>query len=255
MDGDGVGGDGVDGVGGKQDGDPQDTQEPQDAQEPTTPAAAWRRLRQGNARFVAGRREHPNQDVDRRAQLTAGQNPFAVVFGCSDSRVAAEIIFDRGLGDLFVVRTAGHVVDSGVLGSIEFGVSVLGTPLIVVLGHDHCGAVVATLKAHLTGRVPGGFVRDIVERVSPSLITAGRDGAALSDEVALDRLIDEHIRHTCTFIEERSRAIADGIRDGSCAVVGLSYHLDEGRARLVCASGDLGEDLDDDRAVTGSGTR
>src|SRR5512144_3399118 len=101
-----------------------------------TPARAWQALREGNARFVAGRREHPNQDVDRRAQLTSGQNPFAVVFGCSDSRVAAEIIFDRGLGDLFVVRTAGHVIGAEVLASIDYGVAVLDAPLVVVLGHD-----------------------------------------------------------------------------------------------------------------------
>jgi carbonic anhydrase len=212
-----------------------------DRQDAMTPAQAWHSLRDGNARFVSGEREHPHQDVDRRAQLAAGQNPFAVVFGCSDSRVAAEIVFDRGLGDLFVVRTAGHVVDSGVLGSIEFGAAVLGTPLVVVLGHDSCGAVIATLRAHETGTVPGGFVRDIVERVGPSLITAGRDGTELRDDRALDALIDEHIRHTCAFLVERSRALADRIEAGRCAVVGLGYRLDEGRVRLVCATGDIGE--------------
>jgi carbonic anhydrase len=206
-----------------------------------TPAEAWHRLRQGNDRFVTGDREHPHQDADRRTRLSAGQDPFAVVFGCSDSRVAAEIVFDRGLGDLFVVRTAGHVVDSGVLGSIEFAVTVLRASLVLVLGHDRCGAVVATLEAHQSGTMPGGYVRDIVERVSPSLITAGRDGDVLRDEVALDRIIDEHVRHTCTFLEERSKALADRVRDGRCAIVGATYHLDEGRVRSVSASGDIGE--------------
>ncbi|HEY6798155.1 MAG TPA: carbonic anhydrase [Kineosporiaceae bacterium] len=214
-----------------------------------TPAAAWRSLREGNERFVTGRREHPHQDADRRSRLTAGQNPFAVVFGCSDSRVAAEIIFDRGLGDLFVVRTAGHVVDTGVLGSLEFGVSVLGTPLVVVLGHDRCGAVVATLRAHLSGELPGGFVRDIVERVSPSLITAGRDGhgsadppgweLALHDTAALDGLIEAHVRHTCAFLLERSRVLADAVRAGTCAVAGMTYHLNEGITRPVNVLGDV----------------
>jgi len=213
-----------------------------DRQVRVTPAGAWRSLREGNERFVAGEREHPNQDADRRARLAGGQDPFAVVFGCSDSRVAAEIIFDRGLGDLFVVRTAGHVVDLGVLGSIEFAVNALHTPLVVVLGHDQCGAVLATLKAHATGEMPGGFVRDIVERVSPSLITAGNGGAAaLQDPLALDAVIDEHIRHTAAFVVERSRAVADGIAAGHVAVVGLSYHLDEGRARRVLTLGDIGE--------------
>jgi carbonic anhydrase len=89
-----------------------------DERDPMTPARAWGSLREGNARFVTGRREHPNQDADHRARLATGQNPFAIVFGCSDSRVAAETIFDRGLGDLFVVRTAGHVGDAEVPGSI-----------------------------------------------------------------------------------------------------------------------------------------
>jgi carbonic anhydrase len=207
-----------------------------------TPAQAWQSLREGNARFVGGLREHPHQDVDRRAQLTHGQNPFAVVFGCSDSRVAAEIIFDRGLGDLFVVRTAGHVVDSGVLGSLEFGVTVLRTPLVVVLGHDHCGAVVATLRAHRDGSMPGGYVRDIVERVSPSLITSRPGPAPLDDDAELDRLIASHTRHTGEFVLERSRAIAARVEAGECAVIGVTYSLDEGRARLVSAQGDIGDD-------------
>jgi carbonic anhydrase len=206
-----------------------------------TPAQAWRSLRDGNARFVDGRHEHPNQDVDRRAQLTGGQNPFAVVFGCSDSRVAAEIIFDRGLGDLFVVRTAGHVVDAGVLGSLEFGVTVLGTRLVVVLGHDRCGAVVTTLRAHLEGSMPGGYVRDIVERVGPSLITSRPSPAALDDDAELDRLIADHARHTGGFVLERSRAIADAVAAGRCAVAGVTYSLDEGLAKLVWVAGDVGD--------------
>lgn len=95
---------------------------------------------------MLGDAAHPNQDVHRRATLTSGQRPFALIFGCADSRVAAEIIFDRGLGDLFVVRTAGHVADNAVLGSIEFGVEVLEIPLVIVLGHDSCGAVRATME-------------------------------------------------------------------------------------------------------------
>jgi len=98
-----------------------------------TPAAAWAVLREGNTRFVAGAMQHPSQGADRRAELSTEQQPFAVIFGCSDSRVAAEIIFDQGLGDLFVVRTAGHVLDTTVVGSIEYGVDLLEAPLVVVL--------------------------------------------------------------------------------------------------------------------------
>src|SRR5271165_4982643 len=113
----------------------------------TSPITAWKSLKEGNERFVAGKPVHPSQSVEYRASLAAAQKPTAVIFGCADSRVAAEFIFDQGLGDVFVVRTAGQAIDSAVLGSIEFAVTVLGVPLIVVLGHDSCGAVQATLTA------------------------------------------------------------------------------------------------------------
>src|SRR5215468_10219333 len=134
------------------------------------PAAALALLLEGNKRFVAGDRLHPNQDADRRAAVAPEQRPFAVLFGCSDSRLAAEIIFDRGLGDLFVVRTAGHVIGPEVLGSIEYGVAVLDVPLVAVLGHDSCGAVAAAMTAMEDGTMPPGFMRDVVERVLPSVL-------------------------------------------------------------------------------------
>src|SRR4051794_8196841 len=112
-----------------------------DAQIPITPDEAFAALMAGNRRFVTGTQDHPNQDAARRAETAPAQSPFAVLFGCADSRLAAEIIFDQGLGDLFVVRTAGQVLGVEVLGSIEYGVSLLGCPLVVVLGHDSCGAV------------------------------------------------------------------------------------------------------------------
>jgi carbonic anhydrase len=204
---------------------------------PRTPKAAFTALVEGNRRFVAGSPAHPNQDLGRRRETAAqGQSPFSVVFGCMDSRVAAEIVFDRGLGDLAVVRTAGHVVDSGVLGSLEFAVTVMGTPLVVVLGHDSCGAIRATLETHRTGVYPGGYVRDIVERVSPSLVTVRQD-ASLSDP---DLLTEEHTRHTVQLLAQRSAAIAEGVASGAVGVVGLVYRLDEGRVRLVDALGDVG---------------
>lgn len=147
-----------------------------------TPAQAWKRLQDGNGRFVADAMQHPSQGAAHRAALATEQHPYAVLFGCSDSRVAAEIIFDQGLGDLFVVRTAGHVLDTTVIGSIEYGVDVLGAPLVVVLGHDRCGAVGAATEALMTGHMPTGFVRAVVDRVIPSLLThaelAGPAGGA-----------------------------------------------------------------------------
>lgn len=198
-------------------------------------ADALAELLAGNQRFVDGQRAHPNQDAHRRAQVALGQKPFALIFGCSDSRVAAEIIFDRGLGDLFVVRTAGHIIDNGVLGSIEFGVDLLEIPLVVVLGHDGCGAIQATMQAHTTGHIPGGYVRHVVELVMLSVLTAERAGLDSVDEV-----VAEHTQQTAQLLIDRSAAIARRIADGSCAIVAMEYTLTEGRARLLTALGDVG---------------
>lgn len=199
---------------------------------PWTPAQAWAKLARGNERFVAGEHWHPNQDAARRDSLVEGQTPIAVFFGCADSRVAAEIIFDRGLGDLFVVRTAGHVIDQGVLGSIEFGVGILDIPLVVILGHDSCGAVSATVDAVQTGVMPRGYIRDIVERVTPSVLAANQAGMTSADEIEA-----EHVRHTLRLLTERSSLIADRIASGRLAVVGAAYALGDGRARIVDSVG------------------
>ena len=202
----------------------------------STPAEAWAELAAGNTRFVTGNLSHPNQDAARRHVLAGGQRPIAVFFGCADSRVASEIIFDMGLGDLFVIRTAGHVVDTGVLGSLEFGVGVLDIPLIVILGHDSCGAIAATMDAVDNGVLPSGYLRDIVERVTPSVLTAHRAGLTSADEIET-----EHVRSTIRLLTERSSLIAERIRDGRLAIVGAAYELHEGRARVVDAVGDLGD--------------
>ncbi|MEU7047857.1 MULTISPECIES: carbonic anhydrase [Streptomyces] len=197
-----------------------------------TPRDAFELLMAGNQRFVAGTPEHPNQDAVRRTETAPSQNPFAVLFGCSDSRLAAEIIFDRGLGDLFVVRTAGHVAGTEVLGSIEFGAAVLNAPLVVVLGHDSCGAVAAACSALENGQTPGGFVRDVVERVTPSVLAARAAGRESAEEI-----LAEHIEHTVDLLLERSRILAERVADGRLGVVGLSYRLADGSAQLVAARG------------------
>jgi carbonic anhydrase len=194
--------------------------------------AALETLLAGNRRFTAGTPEHPNQDAARRAAIAPSQSPFAVLFGCSDSRLAAEIIFDRGLGDLFVVRTAGHVLGPEVLGSIEYGVSVLGSPLVVVLGHDSCGAVAATRAAVQDGTTATGYVRDVIERVTPSVLAARAAGHTQDAD-----FIDTHIRHTVDLLMERSRVLADAVEAGTTAVVGLSYRLADGTARVVTVRG------------------
>lgn len=202
----------------------------------TNPVSAWKALKEGNQRFVGGQPAHPSQSVEHRARLAAGQKPTAVVFGCSDSRVAAELIFDQGLGDMFVVRTAGQVIDSAVLGSIEFGVTVLDVPLIVVLGHDSCGAVKAAISAVDDGAIPGGFVRDVVERVAPSILMGRRDGLSRVDEFEA-----RHVSETLVQLTSRSSAIAERVSAGTLALAGVTYHLADGRAALVDHIGDIGE--------------
>ena len=202
----------------------------------SNPVSAWKALKEGNERFVAGQPEHPSQSIEHRASLAEEQKPTAVVFGCADSRVAAEIIFDQGLGDMFVVRTAGHVIDSAVLGSIEYAVTVLNVPLIVVLGHDSCGAVKATLAALDDGAVPGGYVRDIVERVTPSILLGRRDGLTRVDEFET-----RHVNETAAQLRSRSTAIADRVDAGTLAIAGVTYQLADGRVVLRDYLGDIGE--------------
>ncbi|WP_110317173.1 carbonic anhydrase [Mycolicibacterium moriokaense] len=202
----------------------------------TSPVTAWKALKEGNERFVAGKPAHPSQSIEDRARLAHSQKPTAVLFGCADSRVAAEIIFDQGLGDMFVVRTAGHVVDAAVLGSIEYAVTVLDVPLIAVLGHDSCGAVKATLAAIDDGEVPGGYVRDIVERITPSILQGRHAGLTRVDEFET-----RHVNDTVTQLRVRSSSIAERLAAGTVAIVGLTYHLAEGRVVLRDHLGDIGE--------------
>jgi carbonic anhydrase len=199
-----------------------------------TPAEAWRRLREGNGRFVSGTSAHPNQDASRRQSLAEQQNPFAVIFGCSDSRLAAEIIFDVGLGDVFVVRTAGHVIDDAVLGSLEYSVGVLDVPLIIVLGHDSCGAVSAAVDSFATGVMPPGFIRDLVERITPSVITAHRNGV-----LDVNGNVVEHVQQTTQRLVDASKVISAAVDDGRTAVIGVTYRLAEGKAEMVSGFGAL----------------
>lgn len=179
----------------------------------------------GNQRFVHDEDSEIVRDAKLRRTLSAGQHPFAQVFGCADSRVAAELVFDQGLGELFVVRTAGHVVDSGVLGSLEFGVTVLNIPLIVVLGHDSCGAVRAALDAYSSGTTPGGYLRDIVTKVMPSTlkISVTQDHHPSAEDV-----LSEHVKETVQLLVERSATIGDAVKAGRLGIVGATYKLAEG---------------------------
>ncbi|MBF6076236.1 carbonic anhydrase [Nocardia beijingensis] len=202
----------------------------------SNPISAWKSLREGNDRFVSGALLHPSQGAADRAKLVSGQHPHAILFGCGDSRVAAELIFDQGLGDMFVVRTAGHVVDSSVLGSIEYGVQVLNVPLIVVLGHDSCGAVKATIDALDGGEVPGGFIRSVVERVAPSILVGRREGLSTVDEMEA-----RHVVETSRLLMQRSMIISQRVATGELAIACVTYKLAEGKVQLHRVVGNIGE--------------
>jgi carbonic anhydrase len=202
-----------------------------------TPAQAWKEMVRGNERFVRGEPLHPRQDVERRAELASGQAPHAALFGCSDSRLSAEIIFDKGIGDLFVVRNAGQIISESVLGSLEYAVGVLHVPLIVVLGHDECGAVLAAIDS-VEGDAPPLplHIANLVAKIVPAVnrVADRTPGDIDSQEVGR-----EHLRDTIAELIESSELISDAIAAGRLAIVGANYRLLEGTAIADIEIGNL----------------
>jgi carbonic anhydrase len=200
---------------------------------PQTPAEAWEAMLEGNQRFVTDNPSHVRQDFGLRTELAKEQKPFAALFGCSDSRLSAEIIFDVGLGDLFVVRNAGQVIAETILGSLEYAVEVLGVPLILVLGHDECGAIRATMNSTEGQIMPQGeFIHNLVERITPTVIAAKENGLT-----EIDQITDLHIRDTINELIARSSLIAERIESGKLAVVGANYKLTLGEIHEIVAIG------------------
>jgi carbonic anhydrase len=198
-------------------------------------------MARGNDRFVAGEPLHPRQDVERRAELAElveGQEPIAALFGCSDSRLSAEIIFDKGIGDLFVIRNAGQVISESVVGSLEYAVAVLHVPLLIVLGHDSCGAVAAAIKSQTADAAPlPPHIANLISRIVPAVRrVASEDGAFNAQgEIDPDRIDSrdvgrEHLRDTIQELLEESELISDAIAAGTLAIVGANYSLLVGRA-------------------------
>jgi carbonic anhydrase len=195
------------------------------------PAKVWNEMLRCNERFVAGEPQHPRQDVDRRGELAAEQAPRAALFGCSDSRLAAEIIFDKGLGDLFVVRNAGQVISDSVIGSLEYAVAVLGVPLIVVLGHDECGAVKAAIEAESPdAHALPVHIQGIVDQITPAVdrvrLAAGSTSTTALDAQEVGR---QHLRDTVGALLAASELISDEVAAGTLGIVGANYRLLEGR--------------------------
>jgi carbonic anhydrase len=195
----------------------------------TTPDQALQRLLEGNQRYVAAKPTYPNLTVDRRTQLAQGQHPFSIVFSCVDSRVPPELLFDRGLGDLFVIRTAGHVLDDAVLGSIEYGVAELGIPLILVLGHEKCGAVKATLEAVEHHTTAPDRIQTLVRAITPAIEQSkDQPGDALDNAV---------LTNTALTVDrlKATPLLAEALGKGGLKIIGGRYDLDSGTVVIAGA--------------------
>lgn len=194
-------------------------------------AEALERLRTGNRRFVENARDSATLAHEaRRAQLVDGQEPFAIVLGCSDSRVPAELVFDQGFGDLFVIRVAGNIVAPSQVGSVEFAAARFGSPLVIVLGHSRCGAILATLEALRQPMAGGAFrnLRSIVDRVRPSVEPLLKTEIATHPERLVDAAVRANIRASAAHLRSGSEILENLIQGGRLAVVGAEYSLDTG---------------------------
>ena len=211
------------------------------AQRPETPRDAWQQLVAGNGRFISGTLAHPRQDVDRRDALADGQRPFAALFGCADSRLSAEIIFDLGLGDLFVVRNAGQTISQSVVGSLEYAVSVLGVSLILVLAHDDCGAVRAAIDSRKPDATPLPVnIRSITDAIQPAIDRVLLANASSDvNEIAVDAVGEEHLRDTIAELLSQSELVGDAVANGSLGIVGATYNLREGHVIPSIVFGDI----------------
>ncbi|MEV6107734.1 carbonic anhydrase [Streptomyces sp. NPDC051940] len=190
-------------------------------------AAALDALLEGNRRFVAGSPRHPHESAGRRAAVAGHQHPSVCLLGCVDSRVPPELVFDQGLGDLFTVRTAGAVPDDAVLASIEYGVAELGIPLVVVLGHERCGAVRAAVDSLRTGRRPRGHLGELTARITgPARAVRDRPGDWVDNTVTANTL---YVRR----LVRSDPGIAPLAAAGRVTVVAARFDLDTGQVRLL----------------------
>jgi len=193
-----------------------------------TAEEALRRLEQGNARFVAGRVSEttPASIAEIRRKVAQVQKPFAIIVGCSDSRVGPEVLFDQKVGDIFVVRTAGEVVDSIGLGSIEYAVAHLGSPLIVVLGHERCGAV----SAAVAGAKEPGHIAAVLKAIQPAVNRAkGQPGDPVENAVRAQAI------DVAAYLKAAGPILKEAVRSGKLKVIAARYDLDSGKVSLLSA--------------------
>ena len=186
------------------------------------------KLMDGNKRYVEGKLANKDIGDSKRKELSKGQKPFAIVITCSDSRVPPELLFDQGLGDIFVIRVAGNVVDSIALGSIEYGAEHLHAPLIFILGHTKCGAVTATLEAK--GK-PEGNIGAIVQKITPAADAAKKKGGT-KDEI-LETAIQENMKNVYKDIMNKSKIIPELVHEGKVKIVAGEYDITTGKIAMI----------------------
>lgn len=192
---------------------------------------ALERLRQGNHRFITGKLDNgKSRSPARRAALAAGQAPFAAILGCSDSRVPLELLFDQGLGDLFVMRVAGNIVTPSELGSIEFAVAKFDTPLVVVLGHTNCGAVTGAVEQQFDG-MPAAL-RSIVEQVRPAVDHVLAHGGEDAEASLVNNAVRANVRHSVAQLRRESELLQARLEAGQLQIVGAKYRLDSGEVEF-----------------------
>jgi carbonic anhydrase len=192
--------------------------------EPLSPDAALKRLMDGNQRFVQQRSKHPDQSKARMKDVAQAQHPFATVLSCADSRVTPEILFDEGIGDLFDIRVAGNIVTPEVLGSIEYAADILGAPLLMVLGHERCGAVTAAVQGERLSGHMGSFVKGIKPVISR---TKGKSG----DPV--DNAVIANVQYQIEKLKRSSTILSRRAQDGTLKIIGGRYDLDTGTVTLI----------------------
>lgn len=188
---------------------------------------ALKRLMEGNKRYVSGKTKGPNRSAARRTELARAQHPIAVIVSCSDSRVPPELLFDQGFGDIFVVRTAGNIVDAVALGSIEYAVDHLGTKLVLVLGHERCGAVTAAMQG---GEAPGN-IKSVVEAIKPA-VEKGKARHTGHGEI-LDSCIISNVKQVAEKIRTAKPILSEKVEDGMLKVMGAYYDLDSGVVKMT----------------------
>ena len=204
---------------------------------PKTGQEALELLKEGNARYVDSL-TNPDPTMQRRPELISDQDPLAIILGCSDARVPVEIVFDQGLGDLFVIRVAGNVVAPSQIGSVEFAADQFGTKLVVVLGHSHCGAVTACVEALINPEqnyTPN--LQSIVDRIRPSVYNLHELATATGQDVDADELLDRsisaNVRMSVSQLKHGSRALEDLTTSGKLLIVGAEYDLETGKVRFL----------------------